>query len=1220
MKKLISPLTVMNSIPADKFIKIGFISKTAALEFAKANEIKKGRNQSIPQFLQDLKKARIANKKTKTQEKKQFPVYGPKNRNTKIKKASRTLYTSQVANVSLQKEYGTETRKDEFEMKGGRLANLMYKIYPEIPITEELFNRIYGELNFLYERALERVREEYNLHGMPLQTWAQVDYRTNYDEKPYSAFVLHDSFERDEVIDHLRRIALKNYETIDYLALVVSLRIKVRIPSNSGGCLPDNDHSHKTLKTDEKNKSIVLDSYKSSDNNCLFACLNYFYNVKQSPIKREKSNTIRQKLNIPLKTQIAIEDIQKIIDYYNTKYNENKGFILSNESHKIVKYYNIPPENMQETIFGDLSNEIIPLFLYFDHYFLFTVKQAIPCSFCFRPIQDTEKHICNMRVASFARRSLQLHIKREFDEEWNKKYIKYEETFNNKTQKKSYKLLIDYHNMPEEDKIKIKKINESENFVVPYKNNEKDKKKPIVLVYDFESWLQENKAHKVYAVGYTFINKPDYLKMDNSFQYIYHDSSKKSVIEKFLDFLEKVSQEVKKNDPKAEIILSAYNGAKFDVHLILQMLVLRDHKIQIVESNKRLLICKFLNFKVFDLCAFISCSLKSACEDFEVSDDNKKGEFDHKKMQTEEDLFKYKDECVEYLRKDVMGLAELISIVHDTIYYNSKMHIYDYVTLPHMGYTEWTSHLTNTQIEIPAYEKWKKWIYPAMFGGRCNPFQKYYKSKFYDEVMEMKNKIETENAERIQWYKQQIKNADSKKEKKALKKQRAKELYQQLIPLYNKILESGDYIFNADVTGLYPASMGGFKSHHEEEAIKLNKSKYSVNTPVYPTGPSREIENDIVDAEASFYSGKLGFYEITYTCPKDIVIPVLPKSKMHGNRRVGLVFDLIDSTGIFTSVDIENAKAFGYDIIFTGNALVYDQKVPENLFMRYVRNYEELKAKGEKEGNSALRTMGKLFLNALYGKTMQRPIVEETKIIDDIFEFDEFVRLNNLQDIYRIDSTNKYLVRGSKKDLNIAVTKPAQLGAFVTAYSRRVMLHYMSEMDPTLKEFTFSYTDTDSLHCHGKYAKSLKDNGWLVRKENSQPGLLCSDCDNEGIIIAEINLGPKSYMYTYIDECGNVEVVMKTKGIPQEYLKMDMFIKEAETLIKMDNRIKKTGSHPTKSNLDQSISYFSIYNENMTRTFLKNKWKVYDLIDNNFYAPGSEHLNYIYPIQDDIFD
>ena len=64
-------------------------------------------------------------------------------------------------------------------------------------------------------------------------------------------------------------------------------------------------------------------------------------------------------------------------------------------------------------------------------------------------------------------------------------------------------------------------------------------------------------------------------------------------------------------------------------------------------------------------------------------------------------------------------------------------------------------------------------------------------------------------------------------------------------------------------------------------------------------------------------------------------------------------------------------------------------------------------------------------------------------------------------------------------------------------------------MDPTLKQLTFTYTDTDSLHIFGEYYWKLRELGYIKPKSESQLGYLCADIDDEGIIINEKNLAPK---------------------------------------------------------------------------------------------------------------
>ena len=130
----------------------------------------------------------------------------------------------------------------------------------------------------------------------------------------------------------------------------------------------------------------------------------------------------------------------------------------------------------------------------------------------------------------------------------------------------------------------------------------------------------------------------------------------------------------------------------------------------------------------------------------------------------------------------------------------------------------------------------------------------------------------------------------------------------------------------------------------------------------------------------------------------------------------------------------------------------------------------------------------------MYGKTLQKAIFNSNMIINNLFEFNDFLLENELTD-WIVLNDNKLLVSGEikKENENDCIRKPAQLGAFVTAYSRRIMLHYIKAMDPTLTKLTFTYTDTDSLHILGEYHQKLLSMGYIKPKDASQLGYLCSD-------------------------------------------------------------------------------------------------------------------------------
>src|SRR3982751_636217 len=117
------------------------------------------------------------------------------------------------------------------------------------------------------------------------------------------------------------------------------------------------------------------------------------------------------------------------------------------------------------------------------------------------------------------------------------------------------------------------------------------------------------------------------------------------------------------------------------------------------------------------------------------------------------------------------------------------------------------------------------------------------------------------------------------------------------------------------------------------------------------------------------------------------------------------------------------------------------------------------------------------------------------------------------------------------------IRKPCQLGAFVTAYSRKFMLFFMKVIDPSLKTHIFTYTDTDSLHIKAFAYRKLVEKGYIVSKDQAKLGYMCSDIKKEGIIIYEKNLAPKTYCYEALNNEEELftedKCIMKAKGIPK---------------------------------------------------------------------------------------
>lgn len=521
---------------------------------------------------------------------------------------------------------------------------------------------------------------------------------------------------------------------------------------------------------------------------------------------------------------------------------------------------------------------------------------------------------------------------------------------------------------------------------------------------------------------------------------------------------------------------------------------------------------------------------------------NHKMKFDVLKIQSWELAEKYRNEVEPYLKFDVLSLSELFFTFNDFMYEYDSVNITKYTTLSHMAYSLWKKSLKDL-IEIPSLDKYD-FIKRGTYGARTYPNQKKFKSKYYNEVI---NKKMT----------------------------------------YQELKKTLEYIVNADASSLYPASMAGF----ELLQVKVK----------YPTGKSRWSDNPKVE----FDNNTIGMYEINFTCPKHIIIPILPRKTLNG----GLEWSLVDGTGVYTNVEIKNAISIGYKIEFINKCLVWDTSSSE-VFKPYVDRYYQMKTDAETEKNKVKRSVAKLLLNAMYGKTLQRAIFENTKIINNYDNLLEFHKNYDITDFSMLNE-NRILITGEVKNeqKEKCITKPCQLGAFVLSYSREIMLNYMKAIDPTLKSHIFTYTDTDSLHILGEHAEKLEKMGMIKTKDKASLGYLCSDIDNEGVIIYENNLAPKTYFYEYIDNKNDVydkdNGTMKGKGIPKKCLKPDMYdtYKDNNEPVEFSG-LRRKHKNLTKKDLDNGVKHFSIVNNTQKRTFMKSDWTGMDLIDNKYYPKG----------------
>jgi hypothetical protein len=173
------------------------------------------------------------------------------------------------------------------------------------------------------------------------------------------------------------------------------------------------------------------------------------------------------------------------------------------------------------------------------------------------------------------------------------------------------------------------------------------------------------------------------------------------------------------------------------------------------------------------------------------------------------------------------------------------------------------------------------------------------------------------------------------------------------------------------------------------------------------------------------------------------------------------------------------------------------------------------------------------------------------------------------------------------------------------------MLECIKALNPDLDIHSFTYTDTDSLHIHSSLLPKLRNkinpvNGkyWL----ESGLGCLSNDIDDGGLIVRELNYGPKNYYYVYIDENGKIDSTHKSKGIVNNYLNDDLYEQGESKTINMEKRIKKVGFKPNNVQKEKGLSNFDIISTDMSRTW-NCEWQTDRLINNKYYPYGHRIFN-----------
>ena len=146
---------------------------------------------------------------------------------------------------------------------------------------------------------------------------------------------------------------------------------------------------------------------------------------------------------------------------------------------------------------------------------------------------------------------------------------------------------------------------------------------------------------------------------------------------------------------------------------------------------------------------------------------------------------------------------------------------------------------------------------------------------------------------------------------------------------------------------------------------------------------------------------------------------------------------------------------------------------------------------------------------------------------------------------YKISPGTLYLT-GEPRLIDLkeeCITKPTQLGSFILAYSRRIMLNVIKQANPYFGiddkkqiENDFYYTDTDSLMANQKNITMVK--GW----NGSNLGDFSDDLKGVGKIVKAIFIAPKLYCLEILKPDGTIKHKFASKGLNKSKLTFENFL------------------------------------------------------------------------------
>ena len=586
------------------------------------------------------------------------------------------------------------------------------------------------------------------------------------------------------------------------------------------------------------------------------------------------------------------------------------------------------------------------------------------------------------------------------------------------------------------------------------------------------------------------------------------------------------------------IYMIAYNGANFDHWMLFRHIMSKGFKCVVAPNNKANTMKFILYFnvpehgcdqnsirnkkgeiygkvflEVWDPCQFLCSQLSAAADDFKLPFD--KLEYDHIAIQhayAEGKLKEYLDEhsVINYIMRDVELLREVSVRFRNACITALKLDPINSPTMASFSWKKFTSMTTSSNIRpIPWKHKFEEHskVVALTTEDMIRKYPDYMNkaSVYQGRIL----KHETEKAE----YDMTEKGQDYVRT--SVVAGRVEGVIGEHIP------ETDSPMHLVDVCSLYPSVM------------KNNR---------YPTGDPTFIyetdENSIKFRREALYDPRyIGLYHCRYD-PKNLIAktgyPYLPirgdtlKWDSESVLKAGII------EGLLPDVTIRDLIALECPIEFTSpsdpmlpNSIIWG--VSTDTFDGYINLCSKIKTdeddKPDHERNHAMRKTGKLGLNSIFGKALQK--MYGTKFVVYVKDEIEKARSDYSQDVAggyipSIELIAKNFMLVKRENLSSKVY-PIHLSVFILAYARKSMYDNIFSKAHLFHQPIY-YTDTDSAIICAAFYDYLVANGFILQKGEKN---VIGKFTHDGIIIRLIVAAPKFYGFIEL----NGKITIKIKGV-----------------------------------------------------------------------------------------